>query len=335
MPTARQPAAPTAAGRPAAARSAAPAPRPVAGGQITDIRVEGSQRIETGTILSYMLVQPGDPFDPDRIDRSLKTLYGTGLFSDVQLTRQGNTLVVHVKENPLVNRVAYEGNRALSDAQLRDVTDLKPRSVFTPAAAQADRQRILDAYAKKGHYDARVEPKIIELGQNRVDVVFEISDGSAAYVSRIHFVGNHAFSEDRLREVISSREEAFWRFLTNSDSYDPARIDFDKELLRRFYLKNGYVDFRVRDATAELAPDKSAFFVTFAVDEGARYRVSKVTVNSTLRNVTSDQLESYVDISPGDWYDGDAVERSVQAMTDAVQNRGQAFVQVNPRISRN
>jgi outer membrane protein insertion porin family len=320
---------------PAPAAPAGPvAARPPAGGRIAGIRVEGNQRIENGTILSYMLVQPGDAFDPDRIDRSLKTLYGTGLFSDVQLTRQGDTLVVHVKENPLVNRVAFEGNRAFNDAQLRDVVDLRPRSVFTPGAAQADRQRILDAYAKKGRYDARVEPKIIDLGQNRVDVVFEINDGDSAYISRIHFVGNHAFSESRLREVISSREEAFWRFLSSSDSYDPARIDFDKELLRRYYLKSGYVDFKVVDATAELSPDKKAFFVTFALDEGERYRVSKVTVNSTLRNVPSEQLQQYVDVDPGDWYDGDAVERSVQAMTDAVQNRGQAFVQVNPRISR-
>jgi outer membrane protein insertion porin family len=326
---------PGAAGTPAPT-AVGPAPVSVApGGRIAAIRIEGAQRIEQGTIRSYMLVQPGDGFESENVDRSLKTLYATGLFSDVRIRREGDTLVVVVKENPLVNRVVFEGNHKLSDEQLRAEVQLKPRSVFTTAAAQADRQRILDAYAKKGRYDARVEPKIIDLDQNRVDVVFEINDGDSTYVSRITFVGNHEYSEGKLREVISSREEAFWRFLSNSDTYDPARVEFDKELLRRFYLKNGYVDFQVKGATAELAPDKSAFFLTFSIDEGARYRVSKVTVNSTLRNITGDQLAPLVDIGAGDWYDGDAVERSVQAMTDWVQNHGQPFVQISPRISRN
>ena len=305
-----------------------------AAGTIAAIRVEGNQRIEAATVRSYMLVQPGDPFNSDQLDRSLKTLYATGLFSDVRLVREGNTLIVHVVENPLVNRIAFEGNRKLNDDQLRGQLQLRPRSVFTPAIAQADRQHLLNLYAHSGRFAARVDVKIVKLPQNRVNVVFEINEGPTTLVSRIAFVGNHAFSENRLREVIESREERWWRFLSTSDSYDPQRVDFDKELLRRFYLKNGYADFQVVNASAELAPDRSAFFVTFTVSEGPRYRVAKVTVNSTLPHVTSAALASTVDISAGDWYDGDAVERNVQALTDAVQNRGIAFVEVKPRISR-
>jgi outer membrane protein insertion porin family len=319
---------------PTVARPAA-APVPVrTGGAIQAIKVEGNQRIEAGTILSYMLVQPGDPFDGDRLDRSLKTLYATGLFQDVRLNREGDTLVVRLIENPLVNRVAFEGNHKLSDDQLRPEMQLKPRAVFTPALADADRQKILDMYAKKGYYGARVDPQIIRLDQNRVDVVFQIADGSSTLIAKIVFVGNHEFSESRLTEVINSREERWWRFLSSSDQYDPERLNFDKELLRRFYLKNGYADFAIRDAKSELSPDRSGFFLTFTINEGERYIVDKVTVNSQLRNLNGDDLRRDVEFDEGDWYDGDAVGRSADAIELDVHNRGYAFVDVKPRVTR-
>lgn len=296
--------------------------------------MEGNQRIEEGTIRSYMLVGPGDPFDPDRIDRSLKTLYATGLFQDVALRRDGATLVVRVVENPIVNRIAFEGNRKLSDDQLRPELQLRPRAVYTPQLAQADRQRILDAYARGGRFAASVEPKIIRLDQNRVDVVFEVDEGDTTLVSRIAFVGNRAFSENRLRDVIASREQAFWRILSSSDQYDPERVNFDKELLRRFYLRNGYADFEVTNVAAELSPDRRAFFVTFTLNEGPRYQVGTVGVDSKLRGVTGESLRPLVEIESGDIYDGDAVERVTQTLQDAVQNRGFAFVEVKPRIAR-
>jgi len=308
--------------------------RPAAGGSIAAIKVEGNQRIEEGTIRSYMLVQPGDSFDPDRIDRSLKTLYATGLFQDVTLRRDGGTLVVKVQENPIVSRIAFEGNHKLNDEQLRGELQLRPRAVFTPQLAQADRQRLLDLYARRGRFGAMVTPKVIKLDQNRVDVVFEINEGETTLVSRIAFVGNHAFSENRLREVINSREQAFYRILSSSDQYDPEKINFDKELLRRFYLKNGYADFDVKNATAELSPDRKAFFVTFTVSEGERYKVGQVSIDSKLRNLNGDELKPLLEIAPGDIYDGDVVERTTQAIQDAVQNRGYAFVDVKPRIAR-
>ncbi len=306
----------------------------IAGGAIADIKIVGNQRLEPGTILSYMLVRPGDPFNPDQLDRSLKTLYATGLFSDVKLTREGNTLVVQVKENPIVNRVAFEGNHELTDDTLRPEMQLKPRSVFTPAIAQADRQKILDLYARRGYFAATVEPKIIELPQNRVDVVYEVSDGASTLISRIAFVGNHAFSENRLRDVIESRQEAWWRFLSSSDSYDPDRLSYDKELLRRFYLQKGYADFEVTNSSAELAPDKTAFFLTFTLKEGERYTVANVTVNSTLHGIDKAVFVPLVELEPGDWYDGDAVERSVNAISTYGQNHGQPFIEVKPEIKR-
>ena len=315
---------------PARAATARVAP----GGTISAIKVEGNQRIEEGTIRSYMLVQPGDPFDPERIDRSLKTLFATGLFQDVSLRRDGDTLVVKVQENPIVNRIAFEGNRKLNDEQLRGELQLRARAVYTPQLAQADRQRILDLYARRGRFAATVTPKIIRLDQNRVDVVFEINEGDTTLVSRIAFVGNHAFSENRLREVINSREQAFYRILSSSDQYDPEKINFDKELLRRFYLKNGFADFEVRDATAELSPDRRAFFVTFTITEGERYTVGQVSIDSKLRNLKGEELTPLLQIAPGDTYDGDIVERTTQAIQDAVQNRGYAFVDVKPRIAR-
>lgn len=313
-------------------RAAAAAPNPA--GTIAAIQVEGNQRIETNTILSYMLLRPGDPFDPGLMDRSLKTLYATGLFSDVKLARQGDTLVVNVHENPVVNQVAFEGNHELTDAQLEAGIALKPRSVFTAAAAEADRRAILGLYAAKGFYAATVAPKIIKLPDNRVNVVFEINDGKATYISRIVFVGNHAFSASTLLDVVSSREEAWWRFLSNTDSYDPKRVQFDEELLRRFYLRHGYVDFEVAHVQAELSPDRRSFVVTFVLDEGSRYRVSSVQVVSHVPKVSEASLRSLVSLSKGDWYDGDAVARSVQAISDKLQNTGFAFVEVHPDVAR-
>ena len=318
-------------GRPAA--RTAPA-QPGADGTIAAIKINGNQRIETGTIQSYMLVRAGDSFDPERIDRSLKTLFATGLFQDVTLNREGNTLVVNVVENPIVNRIAFEGNRKLNDDQLRTELQLRPRAVYTPQLAAADRQRILDRYAKGGRYAATVDPKVIRLDKNRVDVVFEVNEGGTTLVSRIAFVGNKAFSESRLREVINSREQAFYRILSSSDQYDPEKVNFDKELLRRFYLKNGYADFEVKDAVAELSPDRRAFFVTFVLNEGERYKVGSVKVDSKLRNITAEQLKPLISIDPGDTYDGDEVERTTTMLQDAVQERGFAFVDVKPQIAR-
>ena len=299
-------------------------------GRIAAIQVVGNRRIEASTILSYMLLQPGDPFDPSLMDRSLKTLYATGLFSDVKLARVGNTLVVTVAENPVVNEVAFEGNHELSDKELTAVVTLRARAVFTAEAAEQDREKILTAYAEKGYYATTVVPKIIKLPENRVNLVFEINDGPATFISRIVFVGNHVFGAATLSTVISSREEAWWRFFSNADSYNPERVSYDEEQLRRFYLRNGYVDFNVTHVQAELSPDHRSFIVTFVLSEGSRYRVSSVAVVSHLPKVSGASLAPLLTIGKGDWYDGDAVQQSVQAISNKLQNGGYAFAEVHP-----
>jgi outer membrane protein insertion porin family len=313
-------------------RAASPAQ---AQGVIRGIDVVGNQRIEAETIRSYMLLQPGDAFDADRLDRSLRTLFATGLFRDVRVARQGDRIRVTVEENPIVNRVAFEGNARVSEDVLRAEATLRPRAVFTPQQAQADRQRILDLYARRGRFAARVEPKIIQLDQNRVDVVFEVTEGETALVTRVSFVGNAAFSDSRLRDAIATREQAWYRLLSSSDIYDPERLNFDRELLRRYYLRNGYADVQITGSTAELAPDNSGFFVTFTIEEGPRYAVGQVDVTSSIRGVDVAQLQSRLSISAGDWYDGDAVERAVEAMTDSPALAQVPFAEVRPRVTRN
>ncbi|MBL6455067.1 outer membrane protein assembly factor BamA [Belnapia sp. T6] len=299
------------------------------------IDVTGNQRIEADTVRSYMLLQPGDAFDADRLDRSLKSLYATGLFKDVQVRREGGRVIVQVAENPIVSRVAFEGNRKISDDVLGKEVQLRSRSVFTTQAVQADRQRIMELYARRGRFAATVEPKIIERDQNRIDVVYEIQEGEAALVARINFVGNQSYSDSRLKEVVATKEQAWYRLLSSSDQFDPERLAFDRELLRRFYLRNGYADVQITNATAELAGDRTGFFVTYSVDEGVRYRVGKVEVVSNIANLDAASVRRLVDMDEGDWYDGDVVERMAQSLQDAANLRGFPFVDVQPRITRN
>ena len=228
----------------------------MSGGQISEIRVEGTQRIEPETVRSYLRLNPGDPFDPIKIDQSLKSIFATGLFADVTLRRESNALIVTVVENPIINRVAFEGNDRIDNETLETETELRARVVFTRTKVQNDVQRILELYRRSGRFAATVDPKVIELPQNRVDLVFEINEGPVTGIRSINFVGNKAFSDGRLREEISTSESSFWRIFSTSDSYDPDRLTFDRELLRRFYLSEGYADFRVVSVVAELTTDR-------------------------------------------------------------------------------
>lgn len=300
------------------------------GNTIVAIVVSGNHRIEAGTIESYMLLSPGDQFDQKLINQSLKTLYATGLFKNVSITRTGNNLVVDVSENPIIAQVAFEGNHEMINKDLQAVISLRANAVYTPEAAEQDRQAILDAYARKGYYSTTVVPQIIKLPENRVNVVYKIHDGKATFISRIAFVGNKNYSEGTLRDVISSRESAWWRFLSTSDSYDPARIGLDQDLLKRFYLRSGYPDFQLLNTDAELAPDRSSFYITFVISEGPRYRVGNVSIVSHLPHLDGTTVKGDLQLAPGDWYNGDAITQSVQAITSDIQGRGFAFVQVTP-----
>ena len=306
------------------------------GDVIDSIRIVGNQRIEEGTILSYMLVQPGDPFGSDRVDRSLRTLYATGLFADVTLQREGNSLVVHVRENPLVNAINFEGNHNVKEDDLRKELQLRPRAVFTTRMAQQDRQKLLGVYAGKGRFAATVEPFLVRLPQNRVNVVFKIVEGPETKISRIVFVGNHAFSESDLKAVIDSREERIWRFFSSSDQFNPERVNFDRELLRRFYLEHGYADVAVTNTVAELSPERRAFFLTFQIAEGERYRVGHVRVKSSVPKVAAAPYQGLVRETEGGYYNGNLVEKSSDAIQAAVRKTAaNPFLVVNPRIARN
>jgi outer membrane protein insertion porin family len=306
----------------------------LSGGRIDEIRVEGGQRIEPETVRSYLRVNPGDNFDPIALDKSLKSIFATGLFADVTLQRDGGALIVKVVENPIINQIAFEGNDRLDNKTLESEVILRPRVVFTRTKVQKDTQRILELYRRSGRFAATVEPKVIQLPQNRVDLVFEIAEGELTGINAINFIGNREFSDGRLREAIATSESAFYRFLSTTDTYDPDRLTFDRELLRRFYLSEGYADFRVNSVVAELAPNREGFIITFTVVEGDRYNFGKIDVQTTLRKLDPEQVRDALLTEEGETYDASAVEDSVSNLTDAVGNLGYAFVDIRPRTER-
>jgi outer membrane protein insertion porin family len=306
-----------------------------AGTRITAVQIQGNVRAEPETIRSYLQLKEGEAYDPAAADRSLKALFSTGLFSDVAIDMQGSTLVVKVTENPIINRVAFEGNRKIEDDKLRDEIRSKARQVFTQARVRADVERLLAIYRRSGRYNAVIEPKIIKLEQGRVDLVFEINEGDVTGIKRITFIGNEHFGDGTLRGKIRSVESAWWRFLSSDDRFDPDRLNLDRELLRKFYLSEGYADFRVESAVAELSPKRDGFFLTFTINEGERYKLGKVDISTRFQGLDVDTLKSYLTVSEGDWYDANEVDKTVTALSDAVGSLGYAFVDVRPNIRRN
>ena len=305
------------------------------GGVISTIVIQGNSRVELETIRSYLAVREGQPADAEAIDKSLKALVATGLFADVTVQQDGPRLIVKVVENPIINRVAFEGNKKLDDDQLKQEIQTKPRTVFTQAKVQSDVSRLVEVYRRAGKFNARIEPKTIRLDQNRVDLVFEINEGDTTGIRRITFIGNEHFSDGKLREKIRTTESAWFRVFSSDDRYDPDRVNFDKELLRKFYLSEGYADFRVLSAVAELAPDRDGFFVTFTISEGDRYKFGKVDVTTRFEGLDVEAAKALVTTREGDWYNADQVEKTITAIADAVGTLGYAFVDVRPNIKRN
>ena len=318
-----------------AAPAVMPMPAPPGQGVVQRIVVEGTQRIEPDSVLSYLLLHQGQPYDPAVADRSLKVLFDTGLFSDVRMDWDGMTLTVRVVENPILNQVVYEGNSQLSDADLNKEVQVRPRMVFTRARVQADVVRIIELYRRSGRFAATVEPKIIQRPQNRVDLVFEINEGPTTGVAAINFIGNRVFADSDLRQQIATTTSAWWKFLTTNDNYDPDRLTFDREQLRRFYLERGYADFRVVSAVAELAPDRQNFYVTFTVDEGELYHFGKIQIQSQIRDLNPNDLQPLLLTNEGDVYDATQIDKSVEALTYAAGTRGFVFIDIRPRVQRN
>jgi outer membrane protein insertion porin family len=301
---------------------------------IRRILVTGTQRIEPATVLTYLTVHDGDAYDPAAVDRAVKALFATGLFSDVGTKWDGTTLTVHVVENPIINQVDFEGNSKVTTKDLQKEIQLKPRMVFTHAKAQSDVQRIIELYRRNGKFAASVDPEIIQRPQNRVDLIYSINEGPTTGVARIVFIGNHAFDDDTLRNQIATEESAWWRILATNDNYDPDRLLFDREQLRRFYVSHGYADFHVVSAVAELTPDHSAFYITFTVDEGEKYNFGKVEIESHVKELPSQSLRPLVNITEGDLYDESLVEKAKDSLVNAVGTKGYASAEVGVRLRR-
>ncbi|WP_082540735.1 outer membrane protein assembly factor BamA [Pseudolabrys sp. Root1462] len=298
------------------------------------IVVEGNRRVETETVRSYFRPGPGGRLGPAEIDEGLKALYATGLFSDVRINHAGGRLVVTVVENPVINQVAFEGNKKAKDDQLKAEVQSKPRGTLSKPTVQADVQRIIDIYQRTGRFDVSVVPKIIELPNNRVNLVFEIKEGEKTGVKEIRFIGAKAFSSGRLKDVIKTVQTNFLSFLQTTDIYDPDRVEADRDLLRRFYLKHGYADVRIVSAVGEYDPARKGFVITFTIDEGAQYHVGTVDVISNVRVLDPSLLRSKVKLSPGNVYNADLVEKSVEGMAIEAAKNGYAFANVRPRGER-
>ncbi|MEX1147332.1 MAG: outer membrane protein assembly factor BamA, partial [Sphingomonadales bacterium] len=301
---------------------------------IDEIEVRGTQRIEAATIRSYLTISSGDPYDEESVDASLKNLFATGLFADISVSQRGTTLIFDVVENPIINRIAFEGNRRLDDEKVSAEVRLRPRVVYTRAKVRADVQRIIEVYRRSGRFAAQVEPKVIQLPQNRVDLVFEISEGPKTKISKINFVGNRVFGNGNLRGEIATRESRWWRFLTSDDTYDPDRLAYDREQLRQYYLSKGYADFRVISAVAELSPDKREFYITFVVEEGDLYHFGEIDVESEIRDLDPEMLRPLVQTRSGRKYNAQQIDATIESMTDEAGELGYAFVDIRPRVRR-
>lgn len=305
------------------------------GAEIREIRITGTQRIEPATVLTYMDVQVGDRMTDETLDSALKSLFGTGLFADVTLHQRGNVLEVEVAENPVINQIAFEGNKKINSDQLAAEIQMRERQVFTRNKVQADVNRLYQLYQRNGRFSVTIEPKVIYLDQNRLNLVFEITEGALTTIRSVNFVGNNRYSSDQLRSVISSKEERWYKFLSTDDRYDPDRLSYDQELLRRFYLSQGYADFNVVTANAELSKNKDSFYVTFTVDEGQRYKVGGINITSNIYGFDANTLRQYVTFKPGEWYNADEVQKVIDKMTDAMGDMQYAFVAIRPDVNRN
>ena len=302
---------------------------------VAEIEVQGNQRVSTETIYTYLPVVAGDQIDETAFSQIIRTLYATELFEDVSVERVEDNLLITVAENPIINRVNIEGNDVLSDERLLAELNIKPRRVFTERVALDASASLLKIYELSGRYGARVEPKIIRLDNNRVDLVFEVDEGPLVKIKTIRFIGNENFSNFALRQVISSRQARWWAILSSSDKYDEGRINFDIRLLRQFYLSRGYADVSVKRVQGGLLPDRSGFVITFEIDEGQRYRLNDVSFISEIENIDSASLRDQIPLENGEWYDVRHVEQGLVNITNELGNQGYAFVTITPEVNTN
>jgi outer membrane protein insertion porin family len=308
---------------------------PAAAQSVSSIQVEGNRRVEVETIRSYFKPGPGGRLDQAQIDDGLKALIETGLFQDVKISQSGGHLLVTVIENPVIGRVAFEGNKKVKDEQLSAEVQSKPRGTLSRPMVQSDAQRITEIYRRSGRYDVRVNPEIIEQPNNRVDLVFTITEGPKTGVKSVEFIGNNTYSAYRLKDVIKTHESNLLSFLGGGDVYDPDRVEADRDLIRRYYLKHGFADVQVVAALTEYDPERKGFLVTFKIEEGQQYRVAAVKFESSISTLDGNALSSFSHVDVGSLYNAEALEKSVEEMQIEASRRGYAFAIVRPRGDRN
>ncbi|MEP0191316.1 MAG: outer membrane protein assembly factor BamA [Erythrobacter sp.] len=325
---------------PAAAKQTQPAPAPTpapasVSNTIRTISVSGAERLEPTTIISYIRLRVGQEYTSAGADQALKDLGATELFSNFTIRNDAGNVIISVTENPVINRIVLEGNERLDNEKIVPEIKLSPRQIFTRSKVRADVARIIELYKRQGRFAATVEPKMVQLPQNRVDVVFEISEGPKSKVRQINIIGNEKFSDGALRGEMVTKQARFHRFFSSNTSYDPDRLAFDQQKLRQFYLTEGYADFRVVSAVAELTPDQEDFIITYVVEEGERYNFGKVDVDSQIRDFDSDVMSRRLPMKNGDFYNAKTVEDTVEQLTELAGRFGYAFADVQPRFNRN
>ena len=308
---------------------------PVTERRVRSITVRGTERLEPETVISYVGLSAGDVYDRNRLDQAIKALYGSDLFADALIRDQQGNLIVEVRENPVVNRIILEGNKRVKDDKIAPEIRLAPRQIFTRAKARSDVSRIVELYRRQGRFAASVDPQIVPLDQNRVDVVFEITEGPKSKVRRINFVGNEKFSDGDLRGEIATREAKWFRLFTSSDTYDPDRSAYDAQVLRQFYLTEGYADFRVVSSVAELTPNNEDFVLTYVIEEGEQYKFGEVELESEIRDIREETFKALIGIQPGDTYDAKRIEDTITTLQETAGLLGYAFADVQPQFVRN
>ncbi len=321
---------------PAIAQSTEPAATPVAdqSATIRSISVVGTQRLEADTVRSYIRLRTGQVWTQAAGDQALKDLYATELFADVSVRNTGGDVTIEVRENPVINRIILEGNKRIKNDKIEPEIKLAPRQIYSRSKVRADVARIVELYKRQGRFAAQVEPKLVQLDQNRVDIVFEITEGPKSKVRQINIIGNDQFSDNKLRGEMVTKQARLTSIFSSGTSYDPDRLAFDQQKLRQFYLTEGYADFRVVSAVAELTPDKQDFIITYVVEEGQRYKFGDVKVDSKIRDFDSEAMTKNLRLKKGDWYNAKLVEDTVEGLTESAGLFGYAFADVSPNFQR-
>jgi outer membrane protein insertion porin family len=296
---------------------------------VSKIKIEGNKRVETTTIELYMDIKVGERLDLEKINSSVKNLYDTELFSDISASHEGSVITIKLVENPIINKIVFEGNKRISDEILSSEISLESRSAYTKSKVQNDTQKIQELYSKSGRFSVKVEPKIVMLDQNRVDLIFEIIEGKKTTVGKINFIGNKVYDDSELAKEINTRESRWYSFYSGNDTYDADKVSYDKELLRKFYVSKGYADFNVISSTAEITKDKKSFILTYTVSEGDKYTFGEMAVTSSLPKLKAEALNNSIKTIKGKTFNAELVDDTVEDMTNLLNDMGYAFVDIN------